>query len=54
MIAFGDNLNDLTMLAWAGRGIAMADAPEAVKDIADEVTSTTAEFGVARVLEELV
>ena len=54
VIAFGDNLNDLTMLDWAGRGIAMADAPEAVKDIADEVTSTTAEFGVARVLEELV
>ena len=54
MVAFGDNLNDLTMIEWAGRGIAMANAAEPVQAIADEVTSTNVEFGVARVLEELV
>ena len=53
VVAFGDNLNDLTMLEWAGRGIAMANAPDEVKDVADEITSTNTEFGVARVLEEL-
>ena len=42
------------MIEWAGRGVAMGNAEEAVKDIADEVTSTNAEFGVARILEELV
>ena len=54
VIAFGDNLNDLTMLEWAGRGIAMGNALDEVKEIADEVTSTNVEFGVARILEELV
>ena len=54
VVAFGDNLNDLTMLKWAGRGVAMGNALDEVKDIADEVTSTNVEFGVARVLEELV
>ncbi|MEM8705092.1 MAG: HAD-IIB family hydrolase [Actinomycetota bacterium] len=54
VVAFGDNLNDLTMIEWAGRGIAMGNAEEAVKDVADEVTSTNADFGVARILEELV
>ena len=50
----GDNLNDLTMIEWAGRGVAMGNAEDAVKDIADEVTSTNVDFGVARILEELV
>ena len=54
VIAFGDNLNDLTMLEWAGRGVAMGNALDEVKEIADEVTSTNVEFGVARILEELV
>ena len=54
VIAFGDNLNDLTMIEWAGRGVAMANGQDVVKDLADEVTSTNVEFGVARVLEELV
>ena len=44
----------LTMLEWAGRGIAMGNALTEVKAIADEVTSTNVEFGVARILEELV
>lgn len=54
VVAFGDNHNDLTMLEWAGRGVAMANALDRVKETADEVTSTNVEFGVARVLEELV
>lgn len=54
VIAFGDNHNDLTMLEWAGRGIAMGNALDRVRATADEVTSTNVEFGVARVLEELV
>ncbi|MEO0492747.1 MAG: Cof-type HAD-IIB family hydrolase [Actinomycetota bacterium] len=54
VVAFGDNLNDLTMIEWAGRGIAMGNAEEAVKDVADEVTSANVDFGVARILEELI
>jgi len=53
VVAFGDNNNDLSMLRWAGRGIAMANAtPDAIA-IADEVTATNVDFGVARVLEQL-
>ena len=54
VVAFGDNLNDLTMLEWAGRGVAMGNALDEVKAVADETTSTNVEFGVARILEELV
>jgi len=54
VLAFGDNLNDLTMLEWAGRGVAMGNALDEVKAVADETTSTNIDFGVARILEELV
>ncbi len=53
VIAFGDNHNDLTMLEWAGRGVAMGNAEDAVKDIADEVTLANHDFGVALILEQL-
>ena len=51
VIAFGDMPNDLEMLRWAGHGVAMGNAHPALKDIADEVTATNAEHGLALVLE---
>jgi Cof subfamily protein (haloacid dehalogenase superfamily) len=45
-IAIGDSYNDLEMLHHAAVGIAMGDAPQAVKDVADEVTASTVEDGV--------
>lgn len=54
VIAFGDNNNDLTMLAWAGRGIAMANATPQVLDAATEVTGSNVDFGVAQILETLL
>lgn len=51
VIAFGDMPNDVDMLRWAGRGVAMGNADAAVRAVADEVTSTNAEDGVAEVLE---
>jgi Cof subfamily protein (haloacid dehalogenase superfamily) len=54
VIAFGDNYNDLTMLEWAGRGVAMGNAEDPVKAVADEVTATNVEYGVAQVLEALL
>jgi Cof subfamily protein (haloacid dehalogenase superfamily) len=50
-IAFGDQPNDLEMLRWAGRGVAMGNADPALKAEADEVTLTNDEDGVAAVLE---
>lgn len=51
VIAFGDMPNDVEMLAWAGTGVAMANAHPAVLEVADEVTASNAEDGVAQVLE---
>jgi hydroxymethylpyrimidine pyrophosphatase-like HAD family hydrolase len=54
VIAFGDEWNDLTMLEWAGRGVAMANADDRVKASADEVTLANTADGVAVVLERLL
>lgn len=54
VVAFGDNRNDVTMLAWAGHGVAMGDAlPEAL-EVADEVTAPHGADGVALVVERLL
>jgi hypothetical protein len=52
-VAVGDGLNDLEMLAWAARGVAMGHAPQAVRDTADEVTGTLEDAGVIDVLHTL-
>jgi Cof subfamily protein (haloacid dehalogenase superfamily) len=51
VVAFGDMPNDLPMLGWAGRGVAVANAHPDVLAAADEVTASNDEDGVARVLE---
>lgn len=54
VVAFGDNLNDVEMLRFAGLGVAMGNAePEAVA-AADRVTLTNNEDGVAAVIETLL
>jgi Cof subfamily protein (haloacid dehalogenase superfamily) len=45
-IAIGDSYNDLEMLEHVAIGIAMGNAPQAVIDIADEVTPSTTEDGI--------
>lgn len=52
-VAVGDGVNDLEMLAWAARGVAMGHAPDAVRGAADEVTGTIEEHGVVAVLRTL-
>ncbi|MFI0543062.1 Cof subfamily protein (haloacid dehalogenase superfamily) [Streptomyces canus] len=53
-IAFGDMPNDIPMFAWASYGVAMADAHAELKAVADEVTSSNEEDGIAVVLERLL
>jgi hydroxymethylpyrimidine pyrophosphatase-like HAD family hydrolase len=53
-VAVGDGSNDVDMLRWAGRGIAMGQADDAVKAAADEVTAPVWEDGAALVLEALL
>jgi hydroxymethylpyrimidine pyrophosphatase-like HAD family hydrolase len=47
VLAIGDGNNDVEMLSWAGRGVAMGNAPADVQDSADDVTETIEEDGVA-------
>jgi hydroxymethylpyrimidine pyrophosphatase-like HAD family hydrolase len=54
VLAFGDMPNDLAMLAWAGRSIAVANAHAEVIGAADEITASNDECGVAVVLERLL
>lgn len=54
VVAFGDSENDLELLGWAGRGIAMAHAPAAVRAAAGVVTAGNDEDGVAQALEPLL
>lgn len=49
-IAFGDAENDISMLKYAGIGVAMGNASDAVKAIADEITLSNEEDGIARSL----
>ena len=53
VVAFGDHLNDLPMLTWVGLGVAVANAHPEVIDLADELTASNDEDGVALVLERL-
>ncbi len=46
VLAIGDGRNDVEMLAWAGRGVAMGQAPPEVKAVADDVTGTLEHDGV--------
>jgi Cof subfamily protein (haloacid dehalogenase superfamily) len=52
VLAFGDMPNDIPMLAWAGHGVAMGNAHPAARAVADEVTRTNNEDGVALYLRE--
>lgn len=47
MIAFGDAQNDKTMLEYCGIGVAMGNAVEELKEIADEITLSNNEDGIA-------
>ena len=53
VVAFGDQLTDAGMLAWAGLGVAVANAHPSAFATADEVTATNDDDGVAVVLERL-
>jgi Cof subfamily protein (haloacid dehalogenase superfamily) len=53
VVAFGDMPNDIELLSWAGHGVAVANAHPDVLAVADEVTSSNDDDGVAEVLERL-
>ncbi|MFI6344917.1 HAD family hydrolase [Streptomyces sp. NPDC050560] len=53
-LAFGDMPNDIPMLDWAAHGVAMANAHEELKAVADEETASNDEDGVALTVEAML
>lgn len=51
--AFGDGLNDMEMLQYVGTGVAMANGYDALKEIADHVTDSVFNHGIAKGLKAL-
>ena len=54
MIACGDGFNDLSMIRFAGLGVAMSNAQPPVKEVADYITLSNDEEGVAHVVEKFL
>lgn len=52
VIAIGDEHNDLSMIKSAGMGIAMGNAIQSVKDVANHITLSNNEDGVAKAIEK--
>lgn len=54
LIAVGDNYNDLGMIRIAGLGVAMANAPEAIKRSADYVTTSNTSNGIQHLINKYI
>lgn len=54
VVAFGDNINDVEMLQWAGHGVAMGNGVPEAKAAADEVAAPNDADGLALVVERLL
>jgi hydroxymethylpyrimidine pyrophosphatase-like HAD family hydrolase len=53
-VAFGDGENDVELVAWAGYGVAVENAHDRVKAVADWIAPSAQVEGVAQVLEAVL
>ena len=54
ILAIGDHMNDLEMIQWAGIGVAMGNALPEIRAVADWVTASVTQDGVARAIEKYI
>jgi hydroxymethylpyrimidine pyrophosphatase-like HAD family hydrolase len=54
IITLGDNENDISMIEYAGLGVAMGNAVQLLKDKADYITADYMDDGVAQVIEKFI
>ena len=54
VIAIGDNENDLSMIEFAGLGVAMGNGTQKIKELADIITCNNDEDGVAKIIEKYI
>lgn len=52
VVCCGDGFNDVSMIRYAGVGVAMGNAQQAVKEAADYITATNDEDGLVQVIEK--
>jgi len=53
IVCIGDNENDISMIEYAGLGVAMGNAIEPVKKLADYITDTNKDNGVAKAIKKI-
>lgn len=53
-VAIGDSNNDYDMIKYAGVGVAMANSQQTILDIADYITASNHDCGVAKAIEEIL
>lgn len=54
IVAIGDNINDKKMIENAGLGIAMGESTPVIKEVANQITDSNIDDGVAKALEKLL
>ena len=54
MICCGDGFNDMTMIQFAGLGVAMANAQEKVREVADYITLSNDDDGIVHVIDKFI
>ena len=54
VICMGDSENDLSMIKYAGLGIAMGNAIDLVKENSDYITDTNENSGVGKAIEKFI
>jgi hydroxymethylpyrimidine pyrophosphatase-like HAD family hydrolase len=54
VLAIGNYYNDVSMIEYAGLGVAMDNSPDDIKALADVVTTSNNEDGIALILEKYV
>ena len=54
VICCGDGYNDKTMIEFAGLGVAMANARDEVKEVADYITASNDEDGIVKVVKKFI
>lgn len=54
VIAIGDGENDIEMIELVGIGVAVGNASQELKDVANEITLTNEEHGVAKIIEKYI
>ena len=54
VMVIGDSDNDYEMMEWSSNAVAMGNAPDRIKELANYITATNNEAGVAQAIQELV